>query len=358
MIAHGLGEARLRRGRDWLRRNFFSTWYYGVLSLASAAGATWAAAALLRWAVLDAAFGTTRASCRAAAGACWSIVGEMWPIFMVGLYTYEERWRPAAAGLLLLLLAAVTVLLRVGGRRWLLGAWVLGLAGVFVLIRGSGALGLELVQTQKWGGLMLTLILAGVGQTLAFPVGILLALGRRSRSLPFVRVVCVLYIELMRSVPLITVLLMASYILPLFLPSGMVLDKLLAAQIGIIMFSAATLAEVVRGGLQAIPREQEEAAFAIGLGSVHTVALVVLPQALRVVLPALVSTFIMFVKGSSLVVIVGLYDLLGAALLASTNENWVGITIEPLLFSGAIFWLICYSLSLYSRRLERRYRLE
>jgi len=344
----------LRARLNELRRGLFGTWYRALTTVVLVWGLGHAAVAIAQWALVAAAFGSTRESCRAVSGACWSVIADMWPVFVAGLYDFDERWRLLAAAVILAVLGVGTVVRR---GPWLWAAWPVALTACFVLVYGSERFGLPVVETQKWGGLMLTLVLAAVGQTVAFPIALLLALGRRSRDLPIVRVVCVVYIELMRSVPLVTVLLMASFILPLFFPSSVVLDKLLTAQVGIIMFSAATLAEVVRGGLQGVSRQQEEAAKALGLGYWLTMRLVILPQALRLVLPALVSTFIMFVKGTSLVIVVGLYDLLGAARLASSNENWVGVTVEPLLFAGLVFWVICYSMSRYSRRLERRYHV-
>jgi general L-amino acid transport system permease protein len=198
------------------------------------------------------------------------------------------------------------------------------------------------------------LILASVGMALAFPLAVLLALGRRS-ELPAVRAICVAYIELIRGVPLITVLFMASVMLPLFLPTGLTIDKLLRAQVAFILFSAAYLAEVVRGGLQAIPKGQFEAADALGLSYWQRTRLIVLPQALAMVIPPLVNTFIGAFKDTSLVIVIGLFDLLGAANAALTDANWRGFFAETYVFVAAIYFTFCFLMSRYSRMLEREF---
>ena len=231
--------------------------------------------------------------------------------------------------------------------------WLVGLIAVGILMRG-GILGMSYVEPELWNGLPLTLILSVVGMIFAFPLAILLALGRRSR-LPAVRAICVGYIELVRGVPLITVLFMASVMLPLFLPTGMTIDKLLRAQVAIILFAAAYLAEIVRGGLQAIPRGQYEAADSLGLGYWRRTRLIVLPQALAMVIPPLVNSFIGSFKNTSLVIIIGLFDLLGAANAALTDANWQGFYIEAYVFAAAIYFTFCFFMSRYSQMLEREF---
>ena len=226
-----------------------------------------------------------------------------------------------------------------------------GLVVVGVLMSG-GVFGLRYVPSEYWSGLPLTLILAVVGMLFAFPFAILLALGRRS-TLPAVRVVSVAYIELVRGVPLITVLFMASVMLPLFLPEGVTIDKLLRAQVAFILFAAAYLAEVVRGGLQAIPKGQIEAADALGLGYWRRTRLIVLPQALAMVIPPLVNNFIGAFKNTSLVLIIGLFDLLNTANTALTDSNWQGFASETYVFVAAIYFCFCFFMSRYSQRLER-----
>jgi general L-amino acid transport system permease protein len=234
---------------------------------------------------------------------------------------------------------------------WLIVVWVAVIVGAVALMHG-GFLGLPHVDTQKWGGLPLTLGLSVIGLACAFPISILLALGRRSR-MPAIRVLCVTYIELIRGVPLITVLFMATVMFPLFMPTGVNIDQLLRAQIGLIMFAAAYLAEVIRGGLQAIPKGQYEAADALGLSYWRKNRLVILPQALRIAIPPLVNVFIGFFKDTTLVIIIGLFDLLGAARQGLTDAAWGAFSQEAYLFVSLIFFIFCFSMSKYSRYLER-----
>jgi general L-amino acid transport system permease protein len=232
---------------------------------------------------------------------------------------------------------------------WLgVGGWLLGQAPVAVSLHL-----LPQVETRLWGGLFLTLVVAAVGIVGSLPLGILLALGRRSR-MPVIRATCVVFIEVWRGVPLITVLFMASNMFPLFMPEGVNFDKLLRALIGVTIFSGAYMAEVVRGGLQAIPRGQYEAAAALGLGYGRTMLLVVLPQALKIVIPGIVNSFIGLFKDSTLVLIIGLFDFLGMAQLASSNAHWLGFAVEGYVFTGLGFWIFCFGMSRYSQRLERR----
>jgi general L-amino acid transport system permease protein len=241
---------------------------------------------------------------------------------------------------------------RMWGRRLLL-LWPAGLALIGILMWG-GVFGLRYVETELWSGLPLTLVLAVIGMVFAFPFAILLALGRRSQ-LPAVRMVSVAYIELVRGVPLITVLFMASVMLPLFLPAGFTIDKLLRAQTAFILFAAAYLAEVVRGGLQAIPKGQIEAADALGLGYWRRTRLIVLPQALAMVIPPLVNNFIGAFKNTALVLIIGLFDLLNTANTALTDANWQGFAAEAYIFTAAIYFCFCFFMSRYSQMLERTF---
>jgi general L-amino acid transport system permease protein len=231
-------------------------------------------------------------------------------------------------------------------------AWVVGLALIGVLMWG-GVVGLPYVENERWGGLILTLLLSTIGLAAAFPLSILLALGRRS-TLPVIRALCIGYIELIRGVPLISLLFMASVMLPLFLPAGVTVDKLARAQIALILFAAAYLAEVVRGGLQAIPRGQYDAAAAIGLGYWGAMRSVILPQALRIAVPPLVNTFVGFFKDTSLVLIIGLFDLLSTIKVALTEPAWSGFGVEAYLFAALVYFVFCYGMSRYSRRFERR----
>jgi general L-amino acid transport system permease protein len=236
-------------------------------------------------------------------------------------------------------------------KRWLVGAWVVVLTAFFVLMHG-GVLGLTPVETARWGGFPLTIMLSTIGLAVAFPLSVLVALGRRSR-LPGIRTLCVLYVELIRGVPLISVLFMASFMFPLFMPAGWTIDVLVRVQVGIILFSAAYLAEVVRGGLQALPRGQVEAAASLGLSYWQTVRKVVLPQSLRLVVPAIMNTFIGTFKDTSLVTIVSLYDLTGALQLALGDSDWRKFFLEGQLFVAAVYFVFCFAMSRYSQWIER-----
>jgi general L-amino acid transport system permease protein len=280
------------------------------------------------------------------------VVSEKYRTILFGRYPYAEQWRPLAAVLLMLALVGLSALPRMW--RWpLVPAWLAGIV-VFVILMGGGVGGLTSVRTNLWGGLPLTVLLSVGGMTMAFPLAILLAMGRRSQ-LPVLRTLCTLYIELFRGVPLISVLFMASFMLPLFLPHGVQLDVLIRVLVGIGLFTAAYLAEIIRGGMQAVPRGQTEAAEALGLGYWKTHALIVMPQALKAVLPSLVNSFIGNFKDCSLVTIVSLYELTGALSLALGGDVvWRSFFLEGYLFVAFIYWLFCFGMSRYSLRVEQR----
>jgi general L-amino acid transport system permease protein len=337
----------------WLRANLFSSWPNALLTLATIYLLWRMVPPFVDWAFLDAVWRAPDSkACRAAKGegACWAFIAEKHRFILFGTYPYEQHWRPALAIVVMLALYTASALRRFW-RPSLALIWLAGLAVVGVLMWG-GVFGLKYVENGRWGGLMLTLLLATFGLALAFPISILLALGRRS-TLPAVRGFCVGYIELIRGVPLISVLFMASVMLPLFLPAGVTIDKLLRAQIAMILFAAAYLAEVVRGGLQAIPRAQYEAADALGLSYWKKTALVVLPQALRISIPPLVNTFIGFFKDTSLVVIIGLFDLLTSIKVSLQEPAWTGFGVEAYLFASLVYFAFCYTMSRYSQNLER-----
>jgi len=336
----------------WIRTNLFSTWYNSLLTLLILYLAWKLIPGILDWAMFKAVWtADDAAACRAVAeGACWAFIAEKFRFILFGPFPYDQHWRPTLA-----ILTIVGTLLASADRRlWgrpLLAVWAVGL-GLAGLLMFGGVFGLDYVETSRWGGLPLTLALAVVGLALAFPLGVLLALGRTSH-LPVVKAVSVVYIEAIRGVPLISILFMSSVMLPLFLPQGVTIDKLLRAQIGLILFAAAYLAEVVRGGLQAIPKGQYEAAAALGLGYWQRTRLITLPQALTLVIPPLVNTFIGFFKDTSLVIIIGLLDLLSTAKSALTDPAWRGFYKEAYLFVGVIYFAFCYALSRYSQYLER-----
>ncbi|MBK1700050.1 ABC transporter permease subunit [Thiococcus pfennigii] len=352
--ARAIAPPRRRSGPlRWLRRNLFSSPLDTALTLAALYGLYLTLPPLVQWAFIDADWvGTSRADCTSG-GACWVFIATRLEQFLYGFYPAAEQWRVNLAfGLLVFALAALSFhrLLR---RRWLAAALLLGYPVVAYLLFYGGALGLAVVPTHQWGGLMLTLVLAIVGIVLALPLGVLLALGRRS-ELPLIRAACITYIEVWRGVPLITVLFMASVMLPLFFPEEVTLDKLLRAMIGIVMFQAAYMAEVVRGGLQAIPKGQYEAAEALGLGYWQRMGLIVLPQALRLVIPGIVNTFIALFKDTTLVLIIGLFDLLGIVQQAFADPDWLGYSVEGYVFAGLVYWVFCFGMSRWSQRLERR----
>jgi general L-amino acid transport system permease protein len=306
---------------------------------------------LIDWAFLDAVWRPDAKACRAASGACWGLIAEKHRFILFGTYPFEQHWRPALATLILICLWVFS-LLRIFWRRWLVLVWLAGLTVIGVLMWG-GIFGLPYVENGRWGGLTLTLLLATFGVALAFPLAIGLALGRRS-DLPAIQAVCVAYIELIRGVPLISLLFMSSAMLPLFLPAGVSIDALLRAELALTLFAAAYLAEVVRGGLQAIPQTQYQMADALGLGYFQKTAYVVLPQALRIAVPPLVNTFIGLFKDTSLVVIVGLFDLLQTVKVSLNEPAWAGFGVEAYLFVALVYFAFCYAMSLYSRSLERR----
>jgi general L-amino acid transport system permease protein len=270
---------------------------------------------------------------------------------MFGFYPAAEYWRVILAGILMLLALAYVLFEHLPYRIWgLLYAALYPIIAFFLL---AGGLGLEPVETDRWGGLMLTIVIGVTGIVASLPIGIVLALGRRSQ-MPIVRILCVAFIEFIRGVPLITVLFMASVMLPLFLPEGVNFNKLLRALIGVALFSSAYMAEVIRGGLQAIPKGQYEAAQALGLSYWKMMGLIVLPQALKIVIPGIVNTFIGLFKDSTLVLIIGLFDLLGIVKAAITDANWIGLSHEAYAFAGATFWIFCFSMSRYSIWLENK----
>jgi general L-amino acid transport system permease protein len=337
---------------SWLRANLFNGVGNTLLTLAAAWFLVMTIPRLVRWAVIDAVWHADSGRACRGEGACWAFIGEKLRFVLFGRFPYAEQWRPLFVVLIFIGLILASCDHRLWGRRLIL-LWLGGLILVGVLMWG-GILGMSYVETDLWNGLPLTLILAVVGMALAFPLAILLALGRRSQ-LPAVRAICVAYIELIRGVPLITVLFMASVMLPLFLPTGMTIDKLLRAQVAFILFAAAYLAEVVRGGLQAIPKGQIEAADALGLGYWQRTRLIVLPQALALVIPPLVNTFIGTFKDTSLVIVIGLFDLLGTANAALTDANWRGFFAEAYVFVAAIYFTFCFFMSRYSQMLEREF---
>ena len=340
----------------WLRTQLFSSPLNTLLTILS----VWLLFAfvpgLVDWFLLNATVSATSAQeCRKVTGACWAVIVEKHRLILFGVYPYEEQWRPLLA--MLLMLGAIILS---GVRRFwnvsLLLFWTIALVGAAVLMWG-GVFGLTYVENSRWGGLPLTLMLSTFGIAFAFPLGIVLALGRRS-NMPAIKTICIVYIELIRGVPLISLLFMSAVMLPLFLPEGLTIDKLLRAQVAIILFAAAYMAETIRGGLQAIPKGQFEGADSLGLTYWQQMRLIVLPQALKIVIPPLVGLFIALFKDTSLVVIIGIYDLTQAAKAALVDQAWRGFSIEIYVFISAIYFVFCYSMSKYSQSLEKRLATE
>ncbi|MDX1368832.1 amino acid ABC transporter permease [Pseudomonas sp.] len=337
----------------WLRANLFSSWFNSLLTLFAAYLIWLIVPPLIQWALIDADWvGTTRADCTSG-GACWVFIQQRFGQFMYGFYPTELRWRVDLT-LWLAIIGAAPLFISAMPRKAVYG---LGFLVVYPLLAywllNGGFFGLREVATSQWGGLMLTLVIAAVGIAGALPLGIVLALGRRS-DMPAIRVICVTFIEFWRGVPLITVLFMSSVMLPLFLPEGMSFDKLMRALIGVILFQSAYIAEVVRGGLQAIPKGQYEAAAAMGLGYWRMMGLVILPQAMKLVIPGIVNTFIALFKDTSLVIIIGLFDLLNSIKQATTDPAWLGMATEGYVFAALVFWIFCFGMSRYSMHLERK----
>ncbi len=394
----------------WMRRNLFSSWGNGITTVVLVAAIGWILSWFVEWAILTANFtASTGAECRGY-GACWALIREKLRLIFFGTYPYEQQWRPllAVVAMLAMLIATsdrrmwrpwrllaiwsagsfVTFLLMFGQLHiplglFLFAALAIGLGGLafrkqvgsagevnaYRALAAIGAVGLVLrfagvlpawklaiapfsfVETGQWGGLPVTMILATYGLVFAFPYGILLALGRRS-NLPLIKGLCVGFIELIRGVPLISLLIMASVMLPLFLPTGVTFDKFLRAQVAVILFAGAYIAEIIRGGLQSLPKGQFEAADAMGLNYFQKTTLIILPQALRVVIPPLINTFIGFFKDTSLVLIIGIFDFLNTANQALVDPAWAGYPGEVYLFAAFVYFIFCYSMSRYSKHLE------
>ena len=337
----------------WVRENLFGTWWESLITLFVLWVLWKSVPPFIDWAFLDAVWAPDSKRCRASEGACWGLITEKHRFILFGTYPYEQHWRPAAASVVLVGLWVFSAF-RSFWRWWLGLVWLAGLALIGALMWG-GVLGMPYVENERWGGLILTLLLASFGVVFAFPLGILLALGRRS-DMPVVSGLCVGYIELVRGVPLISLLFMASVMLPLFLPSGITIDKLLRAQIAVIMFAAAYLAEVIRGGLQAIPKGQYDAAHALALPFWRRTYLIILPQALRIAVPALVNNFVALFKDTSLVLIIGLFDLLSTIKISLTEPAWSGFGVEAYVFASVVYFVFCYAMSRYSKSFEHTSR--
>jgi general L-amino acid transport system permease protein len=337
----------------WLRKNLFSSPWNALLTVVMATALGFALVPLAHWLIFDATLsGSTKADC-GSSGACWTFIKMRAASFFYGRYPAAERWRVDVA--FVLFACALFPVLRSGGRHR--GLWLAGLIVAMPIVTGTlligGVFGLKRIDTDQWGGLMLNVVISFATLCGALPLGILLAFGRRS-VLPVVRHLSIGFIEIWRGVPLLTALFMGTVMLPLFLPGGFTVDNLARAIIALTLFTSAYVAEVIRGGIQAIARGQYEAAQSLGLSLLMTNTLVVLPQVMRLVVPSLVNIIIDLFKDTTLVSIVGLFDVLGTTNQAIKDQAWLGLAREGYVFAAAVFFVCCYAMSSYSRRLEAR----
>lgn len=349
----------------WIRTNLLATPKDVVLTIVAIALLAFALPGIINWLFINASWvGADRSVCATVVqggtqpdgwkGACWAFVGDRFQQFMFGRYPIEERWRVMLVGFMLIVLLVPLLIPKLPYKA--LNAVLLFLVYPvvsFFLMHGN-VLGLQRVETPLWGGMMVTLILSFVGIAVSFPVGILLALGRRS-NMRVLKTLCVVFIEVIRGVPLVMVLFMANVMLPLFLPTGWSIDNFLRAVIGVSLFASAYMAEVIRGGLQAIPKGQGEGANSLGLSYWQKTRLIVLPQAIKLVIPGIVNTFIGLFKDTSLVAIIGMFDLLNIIRLNFTDTTWITpmTPLTGLVFAGLIYWIFCFGMSRYSAFMER-----
>lgn len=334
----------------WAKTNLFNNFFNSLLTLATLYLLWQVLPPFIRWALIDSHWLTNGEACRGGEGACWSVIPANLRFIIFGFFPYESQWRPLLAMIMLVGLLFYSRN-RVHWKKSLVYAWMAALFIMGLLMRG-GIMGLAPVESTQWGGLPLTLLLSVFGLAAAYPLGVLLALGRQSQ-MPAVKTLCIVYIEMIRGVPLITLLFMSSIVFPLFLPEGVTVNVILRAQVAIIMFTAAYIAEVVRGGLQGMATGQYEAADSLGLNYYQTMRLVILPQALKIVIPPTVSQLISALKDTSLVVIIALYDLLKTTQTVLSDPKWTAFSSEAYIFVALIYFGLCYFMSSYSRRLEK-----
>ena len=312
---------------------------------------------ILNWFFFDANFiGNTKEDCTGS-GACWVFVKVWFNRFVYGMYPDAEQWRINSAFIILFALVGASFFVPLRLKKYLLIFLLFVYPIIGLKLISGGDFGLKYVETGAWGGLSLTFIVSAFALILCFPIGMFLALGRRS-SLPAIRYTSIGFIELWRGVPLITVLFMSAVMFPMFLPDGTYVDKLIRVLIAITLFEAAYMAEVIRGGLQALPKGQYEAAKSLGMGYWRMHFLIILPQALKLVIPGIANTFLALVKDTPLIFVVGLLELAGMVNLAKTNPKWLGMAMEGYVFAGLVFWIICYAMSRYSQNLERKLSTE
>ncbi len=349
----------------WLRMNLFSNWFNTIVTLLVAYFLYQIIPWFLDWAIFSADFTTNykgelivdRTFCSRVAspeeyhGACWSIIIVRFYQFIYGFYPVEQVWRVNLTYFLLAVAIIPLLFENLPGRKHLVKFTIIFPVIAFILLYGG--FGFEIVPTNKWGGLLVTLVLGVFGIALAFPLGIILALGRRSK-LPVISMMCTLFIEFIRGVPLITLLFFGMVMLPLFLPEGINMDGLVRVLVAVTLFQAAYMAEVIRGGLQAIPQGQYEAAQSVGLSYFQMNRKIILPQAIRITIPSIVNTSIGLFKDTTLVIIIGLLDLLGIGRGALADATWMGLSNEVYVFVAIVFFIFTFSMSRYSLYLEKK----
>ena len=335
----------------WIRANLFSSVSNTIMTLLAVWAIFITIPEFIKWAFFDSVWYTTDpATCREATGACWAVVAEKHRVMLFGTFPYDEHWRGVLAIAIIIGMSVISAFQRFWSYR-LFYAWLVAFALVLLLMLG-GLFGLTPTGTHQWGGLPLTLILF-VGTIVGgLPISVFLALGRRS-NLPAIKAICIAVIEITRGVPLITVLFMASMIFPLFMPEGVNFDKVLRAQVAMMIFFAAYGAEIVRGGLQAIPIGQYEAAEAIGLTYWQKTRKIILPQAIRIVIPALMNDIIRAFKNTTFISIIGLFDILGATATSLEDPLWVRYAIEAYISIFILYFCFCFTMSKYSQWVEK-----
>jgi len=345
------------RSLDVLNKNINSNNFNALLTLFTIFIIIKSIPPMLDWFILEANFvGNSKDDCTGD-GACWVFIKVWFNRFMYGLYPDAEQWRINTAFLILFAVVGVSFFVSQKLKKYFILFLVFVFPFLGIKLISGGSFGLEYVESAAWGGLSLTFIISAFAILFCFPIGVILALGRRS-SLPAIKYISIGFIELWRGVPLITVLFMSAVMFPMFLPDGTFIDKLIRVLIAITLFEAAYMAEVVRGGLQALPKGQYEAAKSLGMGYWRMNALIILPQALKLVIPGIANTLLALVKDTPLIFVVGLMELAGMIGLAKTNPKWLGMAMEGYVFAGLVFWVICYAMSRYSQNLEKKLSTE
>ena len=345
------------RNLDIINKNINSNWFNGILTLLVIFVLIKMIPSLLNWAFFDANFkGTSKEECTGS-GACWIFINVWFERLMYGLYPNGQIWRINIAFIALFLVVGAAFFVPPKNKKYIIIFLLFVFPFILISLLSGGNFGLEKVPTNEWGGLALTFIISIFAILFCFPVGMFLALGRRSDA-PVIRYSSIGFIEFWRGVPLITVLFMASVMFPMFLPDGTFLDKLIRVIIAITLFEAAYMAEVIRGGLQALPRGQYDAGKSLGMNYWKLHLLVILPQALKLIIPGIANTFLALVKDTPLILVVGLLELVGMIDMAKTNPKWLGFAAEGYVFAGLVFWIICYAMSRYSQNLEKKYKTD